>query len=118
MPSRYPGGSAAILRGTSRVMAPMQRANGIDPTIRHVVCIGLMASARTTVGEHIAAGVGWPLVDVAAEVESRTGSTVAELSYEGGEDAYRPWERQVVLDGLVAEEHSVLMAPGGIALDP
>ena len=90
----------------------------MDPGIRHVVCIGLMAAARSPVGDGIAAGLGWRLVDVDSEVEVRTGKTVAELSYEGGEEAYRPLERQVVLDGLAGHEHTVVMAPGGIALDP
>jgi shikimate kinase len=90
----------------------------IDAGVRHVVCIGLMGAARTSVSKRIAAGLGWRLVDVDAEVESQTGKTVAELSYEGGEEAYRPLEREIVLEGLAADEHSVLMAPGGIALDP
>jgi shikimate kinase len=90
----------------------------MDPSIRHVACIGLMAAARTPVGERIATGLGWRLVDVDTEVEARTGKTVAELCYEGGEGAYRPWERQVVVDALAAHERSVVMAPGGIALDP
>ena len=77
-----------------------------------------MAAARSPIGERVAAELGWRFVDVDAEVEARTGQTVAELSYEGGEDAYRPWERQVVLQALDAAERSVVAAPGGIALDP
>ena len=91
---------------------------GIDPEIRHVACIGLMAAGKSTVGATIAEALGWPLVDVDREVEERTGKSVSELAYEGGEEAYRPWERQVVLDALDDPERSVLAAPGGIALDP
>jgi shikimate kinase len=43
---------------------------------------------------------------------------VAELAYEGGEEAYRPWERAVVIEALEAGSPSVLAAPGGVALDP
>src|SRR5688572_14455156 len=116
MPPTYPGGSVTCLGGTTTAMA--EHAGRIDPAVRHVVCIGLMAAARSPIGERVAAELGWRFVDVDAEVEARTGQTVAELSYEGGEDAYRPWERQVVLDGLATDEHSVVLAPGGIALDP
>jgi len=77
-----------------------------------------MAAGKSTIGAQVAAALDWPLVDVDAEVEARTGQTVAELAYEGGEDAYRPWERLVVLEALDAREPSVLAAPGGIALDP
>jgi shikimate kinase len=91
---------------------------GVHPDIRHVACIGLMAAGESTVGARIADSLGWPFVDVDAEVEASTGKTVAELSYEGGEEAYRPRERNVVVDRLADTEPSVVMAAGGIALDP
>jgi shikimate kinase len=90
----------------------------LDPEIRHVVCIGLMAAGKSTIAAELAKDLEWPLVDVDTEIEDRTGRTVAELAYEGGEDAYRPWERHVVLEALASDEPSVLAAPGGIALDP
>jgi shikimate kinase len=90
----------------------------VDPEIRHVACIGLVAAGKTTVAALVAEALGWRHVDVDEAVEARTGKTVAELAYEGGEGAYRPWERQVVLEALGAEERSVIAAPGGIALDP
>jgi shikimate kinase len=77
-----------------------------------------MGAGKSTVGARLAEELGWPLVDVDEEIEARTGQTVAELAYDGGEDAYRPWERLVVLEALAADEPSVLAAPGGIALDP
>ena len=89
-----------------------------DPAIVHVACIGLMAAAKSTVGTRVASSLGWPFVDVDTEVEARTGKTVEDLAYEGGEDAYRPWERRVVLDALDSPDRSVIAAPGGIALDP
>jgi shikimate kinase len=90
----------------------------VDPEIRHMACVGLMAAGKTTVAELVAESLGWRHVDVDAEVEARTGRTVAELAYEGGEGAYRPWEWQVLLQALDAEERSVVAAPGGVALDP
>ena len=93
-------------------------ARPVDPEVRHVACIGLMAAGKSSVGARVAALLGWPLVDVDDEVEARTGKSVVELAYEGGEDAYRPWERQVVLEALDAPGPSVVTAPGGIALDP
>ena len=93
-------------------------AASIDPDIRHVACIGVMGAVQAPVGEHVAAALGWPFVDVEDEVEARTGRTVAELAYDGGEALFRPWERLVVLEALDADEPSVVAAPGGIALDP
>lgn len=90
----------------------------IDPEVRHIACIGLTAAGKSTVGGLVAEALGWRLVDVDAEVETRTGQTVAELAYEGGEAAFRPWEQVVVLEALADHRPSVLVAPGGIALDP
>ena len=90
----------------------------LDPEIRHVACIGLMAAGKSTVGRLVADELGWRLVDVDTEIEARAGRTVAELAEEGGEAAYRPWERLVVIEALGADDPTVLAAPGGIALDP
>jgi shikimate kinase len=90
----------------------------LDPEIRHVACIGLMAAGKTTVGALVAEALGWRCVDVDRDIEARTGRTVAELADEGGELAYRPWERKIVLEALDSNEPSVIAAPGGIALDP
>jgi shikimate kinase len=89
----------------------------IDPKIRHVACIGLMAAGKSSVGRILAHELGWAFVDVDEEIEARTGSSVAELYESGGEAAYRPLERQVVLEALAAPARSVLAAPGGIAVD-
>jgi shikimate kinase len=89
----------------------------IDPAVRHLACIGLMAAGKSSVGRILADELGWRFVDVDDEIEARTGSTVAELYESGGEAAYRPLERQVVLEALAADARSVLAAPGGIAVD-
>jgi shikimate kinase len=83
-----------------------------------VACIGLMAAGKSTVGRQVAEELDWRFVDVDTEIEARAGRTVAELADEGGEAAYRSWERLVVLEALGADDPTVLAAPGGIALDP
>lgn len=92
-------------------------AKRLDPSIRHVACIGLMGAGKTVVGRLVATELGWPFVDVDDEVEARTGTSVAALYAAGGEDAYRPLERQIVLETLAASGPTVLAAPGGVAVD-
>jgi shikimate kinase len=92
--------------------------SSIDPAVRHLACIVLMAAGKSSVGRILAHELGWDFVDVDEEIEARTGSTVAQLYETGGEGAYRPLERQVVLEALATTARSVLAAPGGIAVDP
>ncbi len=93
----------------------------VDPEVtrdvRHVACIGLMGSGKSTVGRLVAERLGWGFVDVDEMIETSTGCTVAELWEHGGEDAYRPLEQEIVVDVLGAFDHSVLATPGGVVLD-
>ncbi|CAN5739798.1 shikimate kinase [soil metagenome] len=79
----------------------------------HVVVVGLMGSGKTTVGREVAQRLGRPLVDVDDVIHERTGLTVAELWERGGEAAYRPLERDVVVHVLTVEGPDVLAMPGG-----
>lgn len=87
------------------------------PEVRHLACIGLMGSGKSTVGRLVAEHLSWSFVDVDDLIETTTGCTVAELWEHGGEDAYRPLEHEIVLDVLGALHHSVLATPGGVVLD-
>jgi shikimate kinase len=87
------------------------------PDLRHVACIGLMGSGKSTVGRQVAERLDWTFVDVDDLIEASTGCTVAELWEAGGEEAYRPLEREIVVDALGSIRHSVLATPGGVVLD-
>ena len=83
----------------------------------HVALIGLMGSGKSAVGGLVAATVGWSLVDVDDEILVRTGQSVRDLWESGGEDAYGPLERRIVLEALAPPPGRVLAAPGGAVLD-
>ncbi len=51
-----------------------------------LVLVGMMGSGKTTVGRELAGRLGWAFLDSDAMVEASTGSTVAELFAERGED--------------------------------
>lgn len=87
------------------------------PDVQHVACIGLMGAGKTSVGQVVAEQLAWPFVDVDELIEAITGCTVAQLWEQGGEDAYRPLEHEIVVDVLGARERSVLATPGGVVLD-
>lgn len=87
------------------------------PDVRHLACIGLMGSGKSTIGHLLADRLGWGFVDVDETIEALTHCTVQQLWEYGGEDAYRPFERDVVLETLRSPAQSVLAAPGGVVLD-
>jgi len=86
----------------------------VYPDVSHIVLIGLMGAGKSTVGEALANQVGWRFIDTDVEIEAVTGRTVRELWEQGGEEAYRPLEAQVVVDALERTDPSVLAAPGGV----
>jgi shikimate kinase len=83
----------------------------------HVALVGLMASGKSAVGRIIGGRLGLPLVDVDVEIVARTGRTVLDLWVAGGEAAYRPFERDIVLEALAPGAGQVLAAPGGVVVD-
>ena len=80
----------------------------------HLALVGLMGSGKTSVGQVVADRLGLPLVDVDEAIRARTGQGVKELWERGGEAAYRPLEREVVVDSLAPGRPVVLAAPGGV----
>lgn len=77
-----------------------------------------MGAGKSTVGGRVAARLGLPLVDVDHEIRARTGETVEDLWLAGGEAAYRPLERAIVLEALARGRPCVLAVPGGAIDDP
>src|SRR3546814_2793024 len=76
-----------------------------------------MGAGKTTVGSQVAERLGWSFVDVDALLEARTGCSVGELWQAGGEDVYRPLERDVVAGALRSGGRSVVAAPCDIVVD-
>lgn len=89
-----------------------------DRAAAHVVLIGLMGSGKSTVGRVVASLLGRPLMDSDRLIEQRTGQTVRQLWQEGGEAAYRPLERDAVIEVLAGSGPDVLAAPAGAVLNP
>jgi shikimate kinase len=86
--------------------------------VKRIVLVGLMGSGKSTVGALLATATGRTLIDTDAAISTMTGKAVRELWEEGGEDAYRAMESEVVLDALSSTMPCVIAAPGGAVLDP
>jgi len=83
-----------------------------------VVLVGMMGAGKTTVGQQLAARLGWRFLDSDAMVEAATGSTVAELFATRGEESFRAEESRVLAAALTDAAPAVVSAAGGAVLDP
>jgi shikimate kinase len=81
-----------------------------------VVLVGPPASGKTTVGAAVAAALGLAFRDTDHDVETTTGSTVADLFVQHGEARFRALETAAVARAL-AEHDGVLALGGGAVLD-
>ena len=82
---------------------------GLD---RHIVLVGFMGAGKTTVGQEVARRLGLPFLDSDAELESRTGVTIAEHFAEG-EQRFRRLEEQLIADEVLHHPPAVFALGGG-----
>lgn len=81
-----------------------------------LVLVGPPGSGKSTVGRLVADRLGVAFRDTDADVEARTGTTVADIFLSEGEAAFRQLERTAVAEAL-AEHAGVLAVGGGAVLD-
>ena len=72
-----------------------------------------MGAGKSTLGPELAERLGRPFVSVDAVVEERTGSTVAELFAERGQEAFRELEERVAIEILTRRLPAVVELGGG-----
>ncbi|MDQ3738502.1 MAG: shikimate kinase [Actinomycetota bacterium] len=84
----------------------------------HLVLVGMMGVGKTTVGRIASNRLDRPLIDSDQVIEQRTGRTVREIFEADGEPAFRAVETEVLLEALAGAEPSVIVAAGGVVLDP
>jgi shikimate kinase len=83
--------------------------------------VGFMASGKTTVGRALADHIGWPFVDMDAEIEEREGRTIAQIFRENGELGFREIENRVLrahIRNIEAGQPCVLALGGGAFVQP
>ena len=78
------------------------------------VLVGPPGSGKTTVGEALAVRLGLPLRDTDQDVETLTGSTIADLFVDRGEDYFRELESEAVRAAL--DSHGGVLSLGGGAI--
>lgn len=88
------------------------------PDRRPIVLVGMMATGKTTAGRLVAERLGRPFVDLDADVERRSGRSIAAIFSADGEAAFRRLESEALADALVRTDGPVVATGGGAVLDP
>ncbi|MCL4248933.1 MAG: shikimate kinase [Anaerolineae bacterium] len=81
-----------------------------------IVLTGFMGTGKSTVGQAVAARLGWRFVDSDAEIVTRAGLSIPEIFAQQGEPAFRRIEREVVC-ALVDGQQLVIATGGGALID-
>src|SRR5450432_3078607 len=83
----------------------------------NIILCGFMGTGKTTVGQLLAARLGWHFADTDLIIEEQAGRTVSAIFEQDGESAFRTLESSVAAD-LVHLHKTVIATGGGIVLRP
>lgn len=83
----------------------------------NIYLVGYRCSGKTTLGQLLAAQLGWPFVDTDSRVVAQAGMDIAALVKENGWGHFRGLER-ACLEAVAAKAQQVVATGGGIVLDP
>ncbi len=83
--------------------------------MKNIVLIGFMGTGKTCVGQILARELGWPFVDLDAEVEKAVGMPITEYFSQFGEKAFRDREQEAV-QKVSGHSRRVVATGGGVVL--
>lgn len=82
-----------------------------------IILFGFKGSGKTYYGKLLAHELMLPFTDTDTLIEKKAGITCRQLALEGGEEAFRIMEKQVI-EELKYDPQGVLSIGGGAVLDP
>lgn len=82
-----------------------------DSAAERIFLIGLPGAGKTTLGRALAAELGWPFLDLDAEIEREAGRTIGEIFEEEGEETFRTLEAAALR--RVGLQAPLVLATGG-----
>ncbi len=85
--------------------------------IRNLALAGFMGTGKSSVGQLVAAELGFEFVDTDALIEERTGRTVSDIFTQAGETVFRQLESDVLAQ-LAARSGLVISTGGGLIVNP
>ena len=88
-----------------------QAVSAADPSIPHLILVGLPGAGKSTVASLLADALGRPLLDFDAEITRREGKSIPEIFGQLGEGHFRELEHGLTLE--LKELGGMVLAPGG-----
>ena len=82
----------------------------------NIILIGYRCTGKTSVGKAIAKRLGIPFYDTDELIQSYAGKTIREIVDEGGWDAFRAKEKEII-KRLSSPADAVIAAGGGAIMD-
>lgn len=79
--------------------------------MQNIVLIGMPGCGKSTIASLLAQKLGRKAVDADAEIVKLAGKSIPEIFAEGGEDAFRAWETQVLSE--LGKQSQLIIATGG-----
>ena len=83
-----------------------------------IALMGLRGAGKSTLGRMLADDLGFPFVELSAEIEKFAGCTIAEIQALYGMNAYRRYERRALEEAIQIYSEAVIAIPGGLVSDP
>lgn len=93
----------------------------LTSTAQAVFLVGFMGAGKTSVGEALAAQLGWRFIDLDQRIEARAQKRIAEIFRSSGESAFRHAEKEELLQVLAELETAggaVVALGGGAFVQP
>lgn len=84
---------------------------------RPILLVGMPGSGKSTIGPLLAARLGLPFRDTDAMIETRLGTSIAQIFEQYGEARFRADEK-ALMTALLHEPAAVIAGGGGAFLDP
>ena len=97
------GRSEADLRRARLQLADLLGASGgVDAQGRQarVALIGLRGAGKSTLGQRLAADLGFPFIELSREIEQFAGCSISEIHNLYGANAYRRYERRALEEAI------------------
>jgi shikimate kinase len=88
-----------------------QPGSAADPSVPHLILVGLPGAGKSTVGSVLARELGRTFLDFDAEIARREGMTIAEIFATKGEATFRELEHH--LTDELRSVGGMVLAPGG-----
>jgi len=88
-----------------------QPGSAADPSVPHLILVGLPGAGKSTVGSVLARELGRTFLDFDAEIARREGMTIAEIFATKGEPTFRQLEHSLTEE--LRDLGGMVLAPGG-----